>query len=183
MFVNAIRMVRASFKLTWVTATIALIGLVALPHLVGLVGRELYVVGGGSMEPAIPLGAAVIVRPIATGELRVGDVITFRGVNGTVITHRIVGVPSDAGGSVQTKGDANGAVDPSLVTPLDVIGSVDIVIPVAGGVLTTLATTLGLVATLALLGGLLVAVWFMDELIRSVQRPVVNRKAIVWPQG
>ncbi|MEX2548316.1 MAG: signal peptidase I [Chloroflexota bacterium] len=177
MSVKAIKIVRASFKVTWLASILALVGLVSLPHLLPPLQRELYVVRGGSMEPQIPVGAAVIVRHRGAGDLRVGDVITFRGVNGTVVTHRIVDIPA-AGGGVRTKGDASSAADTSMVAPTDVIGTVEVVIPAAGAVLTTLGSTIGIVATLGLLGGLLVAVWFMDELLRSVQRPIRRGTAV-----
>ena len=43
---------------------VVVLGGVVLGKLVPLTGRQTIVIGGGSMEPAVPLGAAVIIKPV-----------------------------------------------------------------------------------------------------------------------
>ena len=51
---------------------VVVLGGVVLSKLVPLTGRQTIVIGGGSMEPAVPLGAAVIIKPV--------DNLSFYGV-------------------------------------------------------------------------------------------------------
>ena len=82
-----------------------------------LVGRQSIVIGGGSMEPTIALGAAIIVRPVDPAALAVGDVVSMQvGPEQTTFTHRIVALVERADGRwIRTQGDANAAPDPTLV--------------------------------------------------------------------
>ncbi len=70
----------------------------------------------GSMQPSFHAGDLVIVRPKATGDVRVGDVITYNipVADHHVESHRIVDIlrRSDNRLVFRTKGDANNAVDP-----------------------------------------------------------------------
>lgn len=93
--------------------------LVLLP--VGL-GLERYVMSGDSMDTGaaggIPQGSVVFEREVPVGDLRRGDVITFRppasaGVDG-LVTHRIVRI-SPRG--IVTRGDAEPTRDPWLLVP------------------------------------------------------------------
>lgn len=80
--------------------------------------KRLYVVHTGSMTPTIPIKSAVLVDEHS---YHLGQVITFR-EDGTVVTHRFVGVNPD--GTLITKGDGNTTVDPWKTTRADVIGGV-----------------------------------------------------------
>jgi signal peptidase len=64
----------------------------------------------GSMRPGIQPGDVVVVRPVPTDELKVGDVIAYLPpAHTTPVLHRIVSI--DSSGLV-TKGDANNVADP-----------------------------------------------------------------------
>ena len=70
-----------------------------------------------SMRPTIPEGSVAVVTPVPLGQVRVGDVITYRIPVGDrrVVSHRVVEVVE--GGDhpvVRTRGDANPAPDPWL---------------------------------------------------------------------
>ncbi len=83
------------------------------------------------MEPTIPLGAAVIVEPVAPADLAVGDIVSLRsGPQRAVFTHRIIRI-ADRDGEVwiETQGDANDAPDPSITPATAVIGRVAVIIP------------------------------------------------------
>jgi signal peptidase len=64
----------------------------------------------GSMRPGIQPGDVVVVRPVPTDELKVGDVIAYLPpAHTTPVLHRIVSI--DPSG-LATKGDANNVADP-----------------------------------------------------------------------
>ena len=69
----------------------------------------------GSMRPDLPVGGVVVTQRVPVSSLRVGDVIVFHEPDtaDALVVHRIVSLtPDESGPVVQTKGDANGGVDP-----------------------------------------------------------------------
>ena len=139
---------------------------VALGRGAPLVGRESIVIGGGSMEPAIPLGAAIVVGPVDPASLAVGDVVSLNvGESHTTFTHRVVAVVDRADGRwIRTKGDANAEPDPTLVPARDVIGRVEIALPYFGYLLTLLSLPVGVIFVLGLAATLLAIAWLLESL-------------------
>ncbi len=108
---------RIRSALGWIACALAVLAALAVA-VIGVGPRVLpyrtYALTGGSMEPTIPLGAEVFVRPVRADALRVGDVITFHkpGRVHELVTHRIVAVRRVGGTRVfVTKGDANRVPD------------------------------------------------------------------------
>ena len=101
-----------------------------------MLGVQVFTVLSGSMEPEYPTGSLIYVRPVDTDELETGDVITFMLDAETVATHRIVEIVPAADDPTtlrfRTKGDANDAVDGSLVHYKNVLGTPIITIPLIG---------------------------------------------------
>ena len=81
-------------------------------------GLRPLIVYSGSMEPTIPTGSVVVVKPTSPENLYVGDVITVNRPGGLgIVTHRIQSMQVVDGRNVfQTKGDANDFPDPQLFT-------------------------------------------------------------------
>jgi len=129
----------------------------AATMLAPMMDRELFAIRGSSMTPTIPLGALSIVAERPASELRVGDVVTWRGDNGVYVTHRVTEL-LEANGQryVRTKGDANLTADPEPVPERAIIGVVDAWVPFGGYALLALATPSGLVAWLSFAMALLV---------------------------
>jgi signal peptidase len=154
---------------------VALLG-IALGKGAPLVGRQSIVIGGGSMEPSVGLGAAIVVRPVAAAELAVGDIVTMQvGEARTTFTHRIVAVADRADGRwIRTKGDANAEPDPTLVPATDVIGRVEFVIPLAGYLLALLSLPMGVMFVIGLAATLLAMAWLLESLELD-QRPARRR--------
>lgn len=77
----------------------------------------------GTAEDHIEVGDLIFVTKADTGELEVGDVISFM-KNEVVITHRIIQIDTgdDGGRLFTTKGDANNVEDDSQVTEDEVVG-------------------------------------------------------------
>ena len=93
---------------------------------------QVYVVNSGSMEPAIPTGAVVVVRQ--ADAYQEGEVITFtsRG-NNIPTTHRIVKQEIiNQRPAYTTQGDANNAPDAEVVYDSRILGKVLLAIPYAG---------------------------------------------------
>jgi signal peptidase len=116
------------------------------------------------MEPAIHQGSAIVVEPVAAGDLRVGDLVSMRvGPEQAVFTHRIVRVVERADGLwLETKGDANEAPDPVLVPAGAIIGRVAVAISGIGYVIAALSTSSGLLLAAGLAGVLLALILLLE---------------------
>ena len=72
-----------------------------------LLGYKEMAVLSGSMEPTIPVGSLVYVKPVEVSELKTGDVCTYYLSDGeTFVTHRVMSIDPDAQ-TLVTQGDAN----------------------------------------------------------------------------
>ena len=144
---------------------VGLFVLVGSSHVARLVGQEVFIIRGGSMEPAIPLGSLVATRPVEPEALAVGDAVSIRLPNGVVVTHRIVGFAEQPDELyLETRGDANKSADPALVPASAVIGVVGLSVPLAGYLLAMLSMPSGIISILSLLGALRLATWMIDDL-------------------
>ena len=83
----------------------------------------------GSMEPAIPVGSIVVIKPVDPESLKEGDIICFKLSEPTSITHRIVNITNEG---FITKGDANEDPDQWIVKRENVIGKAIFTIPYIG---------------------------------------------------
>lgn len=118
-----------------------------------LLGWRSYVILSGSMEPHYPVGSLVYVRAVAPQALATGDVVTFCGVGGAVVTHRIVAT-DPAAGTLTTKGDANTTPDPIPVQIESVLGQVVFCLPFAGYLSLLLTSPPGVVLAALAAGGI-----------------------------
>ena len=171
MATNLIRIARRVVGLIGTTLFVVLVGFSLFTHIAPLAGYQLFIVGGGSMEPAIPIGSLVVVSQIDAGRVAVGDVITVRADNGVVVTHRVVRVVDQAGGRFyEIKGDANRSPDGSLVPARALIGRVDRFVPFAGYGQEYLSTVPGALTVLGWLGGILLVFVLLEALEPDAKR-------------
>lgn len=116
-------------------------------------------VRSGSMEPSIPTGAAAFARPVDVDDLDVGDVVVFHPPTqvDVLLVHRIAEVEVVDGERVfRTRGDANGADDPWLVSFEDAeLWRVERVVPFAGRLQASMSGSAARMILLVL-GGVLV---------------------------
>jgi signal peptidase len=88
-----------------------------------------------SMEPTLPPGTLVVVRPEPVRDVRVGDVITYQIRSGdpAVISHRVTAISTSTTGarSFITKGDNNAQADAPVI-PAQVRGVVWYSVPLLG---------------------------------------------------
>lgn len=159
-------------KRVWNIITTVLVAIVVLVAvlLVGvrLFGIEVYTVLSGSMEPTYHTGSLIYVKEVDPFDLEAGDVITYMLDEDTLSTHRIVEVvPDEEDSSVvrfRTKGDANEAVDGSLVHCNNVVGTPIFTIPYAGYVANYIQNPPGMYFAIA--GGvILLLLVFLPDLL------------------
>jgi signal peptidase len=149
-----------------VVAVVAFAGLAIGPHVFGYRTMTMLT---GSMAPEIEAGDVTIVTPLDVTDVTEGMVIAYHPPVGDehLVTHRVVSVEHGPDGSVtvQTKGDANEAVDPWKATLQgDTAYQVRAVVPEIGHVLQALRTPV--VAQVLMYGApalvvtwLLLAIW------------------------
>jgi signal peptidase I len=143
---------------------------IALGRVVPLTGRTTLVVAGGSMEPAISLGSAIVVEPVDS--LAVGDVVSLRsGAQRAVFTHRVIRVVVRDGTTwVETKGDANATADPSLTPASQIIGRASVTIPNAGYLIALLSSLHGIIFVISLGLVLLLAATMVETIAPAGRR-------------
>lgn len=150
-------------RLTQVTAWVLVAAVVAMLALAVVVprlgGATPYTILSGSMQPDRPPGTLVVVKPVAAGDIALGDVITYQLRSGrpTVVTHRVVGQGYDLAGEqvFTTQGDANDVADARPVRPVQVRGRLWYSVPYLGYANTALNGSQRQVAVVVVAGVLL----------------------------
>ena len=160
------RVVRGLGNLLLLVVVMAFTGLAVGPHVFGYRTMTMLT---GSMAPKIEPGDVTVVTPIGVSDVTKGMVITYHIPVGdhSVVTHRVVSVVrgSDGTVTVQTKGDANDAVDPWTATLQgDTAYQVRAVLPKVGHLIQLLRTpavapVLLYGAPTLLVGWLLLSIW------------------------
>lgn len=123
-------------------------------------------VSGNSMEPTIMKEDIILVLPVNTAKIDVGDIISYNHLQGEqqiIITHRLVEITSEG---FRTKGDAFDEPDHYIVAPEDVIGVMKLKIPYVGFLVHFARTTQGLMLLVVLPAILLI----LDEMKGFIKR-------------
>ncbi len=151
-------------------------------------GADTYTVLTRSMEPGLPPGTLLVVRPAAQDSLHVGDVVTYQLHPGKpdVVTHRIVRVEASSDGTKRyiTRGDANAVADASPVRAEQVRGRVWYAIPAVGWLAVVKNGTslqpwlIGVGALLVLYSLVSIARWLRSRRRRDAA-PVVHRETYI----
>ncbi len=147
-----------------------------------IAGYRTFTVMSGSMEPALPVGGLIYVRPVNYQDLKVGDVISFvANKENTVVTHRIVDIEIDENDAsvwrFRTKGDANVAADAQLVHYQNVLGTPIIAIPYLGYAAFFLQKPPGIYIALVV-AGLLLAWTFLPGTLEGRRRKIADDNAL-----
>ncbi|QEW01976.1 signal peptidase I [Microbacterium lushaniae] len=109
----------------------------AVIGLPALAGGSAMTVLTQSMEPRLPPGTLVVIRPTDPDEIRVGDVITYqiRSGEAAVVSHRVVSKTYENGElTFITKGDNNPDNDPEPVQAVQIRGTLWYSLPLLGWV-------------------------------------------------
>jgi signal peptidase len=122
--------------LAWMVNTAVTAAIILTVFLPRLTGATPYTILTGSMEPTLPPGTLVIVKPVEPDQIGVGTVITYQMASGSpdVVTHRVVSQGVNGMGDLvfRTRGDANSATDKGLVVPAQIRGKVWFSVPYLG---------------------------------------------------
>ena len=171
---RTLRAIRWLLDVALLLLVVTVIALVLAAQIGPKLGHQPIVIQGGSMAPAIPLGALVDVVAVQPADLAAGDVVTFEGANGVLVTHRITRVVSLPDGLyVETKGDANEHADAALLPASEVKGRVDFSLPLLGFLLHVLTTPIGLVSIACLALMMLFAIWLLEDLARPKKKELI----------
>lgn len=145
------------------TVTLALV----LPRVTG--GAALTVLSG-SMTPTLPVGSAVIVRPVSAADVVAGDIITYANPSGSFTTHRVEEVQlSDEGRLFVTKGDANEKRDSDPVHESSLRGRVWFHVPFIGYAREAVGSPAGLATIGVLMLLILITDWFRSRSAASAR--------------
>lgn len=91
-----------------------------------------------SMDPKLPPGTMLVVRPTPISDIKVGDVVTYQITSGqpAVISHRVISITSTSDGqrTFTLKGDNNAKADANPVKPVQIRGVLWYSIPKLGWV-------------------------------------------------
>lgn len=174
-----VKIARHLLGLTWVALLVLLVGLSVVTNMASRFDRQIYIVRGASMTPAIPLGSLIVARSVPADQLKLGDIVTIHGENGSIVTHRIVELRKSYKGDLlmRTKGDASAAADAPIQQASTVVGVIDIYVPYLGFVLAFMGMPTGLAATVAAMAALLIARWSLPQIKEQRRRrpsPVVE---------
>ena len=97
------------------------------------------------MEPTIPVGSLVYVKPVEASELKTGDVCTYYLSDGeTFVTHRVMSIDADAQ-TLVTQGDANEDPDGDIQFS-QVYGRADFHLPYLGIAIQNIRTPVGIMS-------------------------------------
>ena len=99
-------------------------------------GSTALTVLSSSMEPNLPPGTMVVIRPADPADIKPGMVVTYQIASGepAVVTHRVTQslLTVDGERLFITQGDANPSADPNPVREVQIRGTVWYAIPVVG---------------------------------------------------
>ena len=142
-----------------------LAGILIIPK---IMGYEEMAVLTGSMEPNYPVGSLIFVKEEDPENLKVGDVITYRLDEDTVVTHRIVEINQEEQ-TVTTKGDANSDNDGSPVSYPNIVGKAQFKITYLGYIAMNIKTPKGIIAVCGVLV-LIILLTFIPEIFSDDEK-------------
>jgi signal peptidase len=130
----------------------------------------------GSMEPAIPVGSIVIIKPANPDTLKIGDIICFKVETEypTTVTHRIIDITNEG---FKTKGDANEDPDQWIVKKENVIGKVIAIIPLIGYLGYFVRTPIGFILLILIPATILIIIE-----IKNIAKELKKQKAQPQPK-
>ncbi len=135
-----------------------------------LFGHATFWVETGSMEKEIPARSYILVAKADGGDVRVGDVITFRSrdpkIYGAFNTHRVIGIDEETG-MFRTQGDNNLVEDEYETAPEDVIGIYSRNLPVLSVLGRVLYSRFGIFAVLGVVIATVVLLFLPDMLKKT----------------
>ena len=157
---------KKAYKIFTTLLLIILIAMAAILFLPKLLGMTPLAVLSGSMEPTYHVGSLVYVKDADPAEVQVGDPITFKISDDTMVTHRVVAIDTEAQ-TFQTKGDANDNVDGGAVAYQNLVGKPVFTIPYMGYLAVYANTTTGMIVMVTVILVILILTFLPDFLMKD----------------
>ena len=116
----------------WIMTTIICVAIVWFA--MGVLPIKPFLVPSGSMVPVIHPGDVVLIAPVKTDAIKVGEIVEYRNTTENInIVHRVIEIE----GGLQSpififKGDANNAPDINPVSPQQIMGREILIVPKIG---------------------------------------------------
>ena len=129
----------------------------------------------GSMEPTYHVGSLIYVKDADPEEVQVGEPITFKISDDTMVTHRVVAIDQEAK-TFQTKGDANDNVDGGAVAYENLVGKPVFTIPYMGYLAVYANTTTGMIITVTIILVILILTFLPDFLMKGNEEEKDEKK-------
>lgn len=145
---------------------VILIALAAILFLPKLLGMTPLAVLSGSMEPTYNVGSLIYVKDADPQDVQIGDPITFKISDDTMVTHRVVAIDTEAQ-TFQTKGDANDNVDGGAVAYENLVGKPVFTIPYMGYLAVYANTTTGMIVMVTVILVILILTFLPDFLMKD----------------
>jgi signal peptidase len=145
-------------KIIFGSLFVLFIALFSLLIILRILGFKHYVAASSSMHPEVPKYSLVYIKKAELDELKIGDIIAYRG-EGSLVLHRIIDINGDV---ITTKGDANEAPDRPIGYSR-VIGKMVFSVPFLGILFGSPYPWLILLA-------LIIIVYLSRELIKEIQK-------------
>ena len=154
---------------------VILIALAAILFLPKLLGMTPLAVLSGSMEPTYHVGSLIYVKDADPQDVQIGDPITFKISDDTMVTHRVVAIDTEAQ-TFQTKGDANDNVDGGAVAYENLVGKPVFTIPYMGYLAVYANTTTGMIVMVTVILVILILTFLPDFLMKDATRKKKKQK-------
>ena len=145
---------------------VILVALAAILFLPKLLGMTPLAVLSGSMEPTYHVGSLIYVKDADPQEVQIGDPITFKISDDTMVTHRVVAIDAEAQ-TFQTKGDANDNVDGGAVAYENLVGKPVFTVPYMGYLAVYANTTTGMIVMVTVILVILILTFLPDFLMKG----------------
>ena len=115
----------------------------------------------GSMEPTYHVGSLIYVKAVDPADIEIGDPVTFKISENTMVTHRVVAI-DEQNNTFETKGDANNTSDGNAVTYDNVVGEPIFSIPGLGYLAAYASSTTGRIIVITLIIAMLILAFLPD---------------------
>lgn len=148
------------------------VGALFLPRILGMTPLAVL---SGSMEPTYHVGSLIYVKDADPEEVQVGEPITFKISDDTMVTHRVVAIDQEAK-TFQTKGDANDNVDGGAVAYENLVGKPVFTIPYMGYLAVYANTTTGMIITVTIILVILILTFLPDFLMKGNEEEKDEKK-------
>lgn len=145
---------------------LVLILIAAALFLPKILGMQPLAVLSGSMEPTYHVGSLIYVKDADPESIQVGDPITFKISEDTMVTHRVVAIDKEAQ-TFQTKGDANNTVDGGAVAYTNLVGKPVFTLPLMGYLAVYANTTTGMIVMVTAVIVILILAFLPDFLSKA----------------